>query len=264
MGTIADKLNRLVQTKTEIRSLLVENGQTVPEDLPFSQYLNKIDNAIQSSGSNAPSNDITLGMIPEGNVICLNEDDVPTPFYIAKHDYEPDLNGLGRTLLVRVNGYALSKWNSAGTNIYANSTIDTYLNTTYKSVFDEDTLQKIGTTKFYYTPMGGNTTLSVLERSIFVLSIVELTTDKPQNANDEGSLLPIYDQLLKTITFNGAACDQWSRTPRVRNTNEVYYISSSGARVGVTVNGTAGLRPCFTFPSDYVVYKGSSGTGGGK
>lgn len=49
MGTISDKLNHLIQTKEAIRSFLIDKGQTVPEDLPFSQYLNKIE-AVSSEG----------------------------------------------------------------------------------------------------------------------------------------------------------------------------------------------------------------------
>lgn len=47
-----------------------------------------------------------LAELPEGSIIKLNEDDAPVEFYIAEHNYESDLNGAGRTLLVRKDCYA--------------------------------------------------------------------------------------------------------------------------------------------------------------
>lgn len=44
MGTVADKLSRLLLTKEEIRSAIVEKGQAVTETDPFSEYPNKIRN----------------------------------------------------------------------------------------------------------------------------------------------------------------------------------------------------------------------------
>lgn len=42
MGTTSDKLSRLLQTKNDIRSALIDKGQNVPESLLFSSYANKI------------------------------------------------------------------------------------------------------------------------------------------------------------------------------------------------------------------------------
>ena len=43
MGTIADKLARLRQTKAAIRAALVRKGQSVTEAAPFSSYAARID-----------------------------------------------------------------------------------------------------------------------------------------------------------------------------------------------------------------------------
>lgn len=42
MGTTADKLNLLLQTKADIKAALIEKGQTVDDNTPFSAYANKI------------------------------------------------------------------------------------------------------------------------------------------------------------------------------------------------------------------------------
>lgn len=44
MGTIADKLERVLKTKKDIQSALVKNGKYVPDKLPFKYYLYLIDN----------------------------------------------------------------------------------------------------------------------------------------------------------------------------------------------------------------------------
>lgn len=46
-----------------------------------------------------------IGDLDEGAIIKLNESGAPVEFYVAKHDYEPDLNGAGRTLVVRKDVY---------------------------------------------------------------------------------------------------------------------------------------------------------------
>lgn len=59
-----------------------------------------------------------LAELPEGSIIKLNEDDTPVEFYVAKHDYESDLNGAGRALLVRKDCYA--SYNLANDGGYGN------------------------------------------------------------------------------------------------------------------------------------------------
>lgn len=44
MGTIADKLERVLKTKKDIQSALVKNGKYVPDKLPFKYYPDLIDN----------------------------------------------------------------------------------------------------------------------------------------------------------------------------------------------------------------------------
>lgn len=44
MGTIADKLERVLKTKKDIQSALVKNGKYVPDKLPFRYYPDLIDN----------------------------------------------------------------------------------------------------------------------------------------------------------------------------------------------------------------------------
>lgn len=115
----------------------------------------------------------TLGNKSLGSIIKLKENGVLVDFYVAKHDYENGLNGSGRTLVVRKDCYDTRQWHGSKVNAYASSAIDTWLNGTYKNLLDADIQSVIGTTKFYYTPGNGNTTVTTLSRAIFLLSGTE-------------------------------------------------------------------------------------------
>ena len=48
---------------------------------------------------------VRLSDMEEGALVKLKESGSPVEFYVAKHDYESELNGSGRTLLVRKDCY---------------------------------------------------------------------------------------------------------------------------------------------------------------
>ena len=116
----------------------------------------------------------TLGNKAVGSIIQLKENGKLVSFYVAKHNYENGLNGMGRTLVVRKDCYDNRQWHSSNVNAYASSAIDSWLNSTYKNLLDADIRGVIGTTKFKYTPGNGNNTVGTLQRAIFLLSGTEL------------------------------------------------------------------------------------------
>lgn len=67
MGTTADKLNLLMQTKSNLKSALIEKGQTVTDSTPFSDYAEKIIaissgiTGIDTSDATATPSDILSG-----------------------------------------------------------------------------------------------------------------------------------------------------------------------------------------------------------
>lgn len=198
--------------------------------------------------ASAPVVGIRLGDIAEGQLVKLLENGTSVEFYVAKHDYESALNGSGRTLLVRKDYYHIIPWNSYIANSYANSNLDSWLNNTYKTLLDSDVQTLIETTKFYYTPGNGTTTVNTLERSIFQMSLTELGKSAT-NANTEGSAIPI-SSILQIAYHNGTANTQWTRTPRTGTTKSAFYLNSSGnVEYGAVEASECGTRPCFTFPS---------------
>ena len=189
----------------------------------------------------------TLGNKAVGSIIQLKENGTLVSFYVAKHNYENSLNGMGRTLVVRKDCYDTRAWHSSNVNAYASSAIDSWLNSTYKNLLDADIRGVIGTTKIKYTPGNGSTTVGTLERAIFLLSVTELGRTASY-ANTEGTALDIASS-LQIAYRNGSAVTQWTRSPSTGNANGAYYLSSDGDVGYGGCTGTHGSRPAFTLPS---------------
>lgn len=191
---------------------------------------------------------VELSTLAEGSIVKFNENGSPVEFYVAKHNYESGLNGMGRTLLVRKGAGDTRVWHTSSINSYATSDIDTWLNGTYKGILDEDVQTVIGTTKFYYTPGNGNSNLTTLSRSIFLLSITEL--DNTANyVNAEGSVLPIASTLkIVNRDSDGKAVSQWTRSPNKNATSSACYVNSNGDGNYSNCDVARGIRCCFTLP----------------
>lgn len=193
----------------------------------------------------------TLGNKSTGSIIKLKENGTLVDFYVAKHDYESSLNGAGRTLVVRKDVYDQRQWHSSNVNAYASSTIDSWLNSTYKNLLDADIRSLIGTTKIRYTPGNGNWNVSTLERSVFLLSLTELG-ESHTYANTEGSALPIAST-LKIAYQNGSPTYQWTRSPHTSHTHYAWGLDSNGNIDYGGCTNTGGSRPAFTLPSSLYV-----------
>ena len=181
-----------------------------------------------------------------GSIIKLKESGTLVEFYVAKHDYENGLNGNGRTLIVRKDCYDMRAFSSSN-NAYANGSLDSWLCNTYLKLLDADIQAAIGTTKFYYTPGNGNTTVTTLQRAVFQLSLTELGKTAGY-ANTEGSALPIAST-LQIAYRNGSAVVQWTRTPSTNYTDVVCYLNTGGGVNNNYCNVSRGSRPAFTLPS---------------
>ena len=187
----------------------------------------------------------------EGSVIKINENGRPVEFIVCKHDYESELNGSGRTLVVRKDCYDSHQWHSSNVNAYATSDIDAWFNSTYKNLLDADIRGAIGTTKFKYTPGNGNNTVGTLERAIFSLSATELNR-LVSWVNLEGTALEIASS-LQIAYMNGSAVAQWTRSPLAGSTGNAVYLTYQGNVSNGGCTGSRGARPAFTLSSDTIV-----------
>ena len=193
----------------------------------------------------------TLGNKAVGSIIQLKENGKLVSFYVAKHNYENSLNGMGRTLVVRKDCYDTRQWHSSNVNAYASSAIDSWLNGTYKNLLDADIRGVIGTTKIKYTPGNGNNAVGTLERAIFLLSATELNRSASW-FNVEGTALEIASS-LQIAYMNGSAVVQWTRSPVTYYTGSAVYLSADGGVSNYYCAGTYGSRPAFLIPSQYAV-----------
>ena len=185
----------------------------------------------------------TLGNKSTGDIIKLKENGVLVDFYVAKHDYESGLNGSGRTLVVRKDCYDTRAWHSSQVNAWASCTLRSWLNGDYLNLLDEDICGVIGTTKYYYTPGNGTTSVTTRSDAVFQLSVTELGKTATY-ANAEGTALPIAST-LQIAYRNGSAVVQWTRSPYTNVTSHAYYLHTNG---NVNYNGctsTRGSRPAF-------------------
>lgn len=200
-----------------------------------------------------------LSQLAEGTLIKIMENGNLVEYFLAKHSYEPRLNGAGRELCVRKDVYDLRPWDD-DLNRWEYSDIRYWLNYEYKVLLNADICSLIGTTKFYYTD--GNDDDSILTGSdaVFLLSVTELGrgSDDVDDVsgynppNVEGSTLPIAPT-LQIAYQGGRTTTQWTRSPLWSSTFKVWYLFSDGSIDAYNCANSDGSRPCFTLPSTTLV-----------
>lgn len=204
-------------------------------------------------GSATPKAGTPLSQLSEGTIIKINENGSPVEFYLAKHNYEPGLNGDGRELFVRKNSIGSMEYNSSASgssmnkNNYIKSDIKEILNSTFLNRFSPFVTNLIGSTQIQidssYTSKESAFILSVTEYGFTNFSAIEQSRTPTL-----GSPVPIADIIKVGV-------GKWTRTP-YNNTpfTSVYSIIDDGDRAYVTlVYRTYDVFPAITLPSSSVV-----------
>lgn len=198
---------------------------------------------------------VDLSAVKKGDVIKLKEGNHWADF-ICVPDYESELNGAGRVLLVRSGGYDFVSNFAASNGEYAESTVDAACQS-YKANLTAEVQAAILPTKFRYTASGNTTAVSTLTRDVFVLSVTEIYG--PLNyTNQEGTFLDLPVNALKY----GFA--QWTRTPRNNSAGSahLYYLGAATNEYTNTIrvtdaavsNGGGTFAPCFSLPASFPAY----------
>ena len=188
-----------------------------------------------------------LSELAEGTIIKINENGAPVEFYLAKHNYEPDLNGQGRELVVRkeLGGYMV--WNSAPVNTWATCSLLSWLNSAYKQTLSNHIQNLMGTTAYRYTIGNEDDTVATRSDAVFILSLTEFGISEP-GANVEGSALPIASLLLPAP--NG----QYTRSPDTNSTSKIWTISYQHKPYDRSCNVTEHVSHfAFTLPASAAV-----------
>ena len=199
---------------------------------------------------------LALANLPENSLLSINENGAPVLFRIGKHDYESNINGAGRVLMVRKDLWPdKMEWNSITLNAYAESSVDTWLNGTYKGIFDGRVQSLMGSTAFWYTEGGhsykeheSGSTLTTLSRPVFLLSYTEFGKNVGKGSNVEGSALPIASSIQ-----TGNANIQWTRTIYWDDEDPSYYALAIGSSGLSSVRTRYLVRPAFTIPNTATV-----------
>lgn len=182
-----------------------------------------------------------LGNLAEGTLIKILENGSPVEFYLAKHSYEPSLNGAGRELVVRKDTTNSVVWSSENNNDYSLSNLDSWLNTSYAGRLQENTIALIATSIFVYYNPNTSAANARLTRSFFCLSLAELGFPGGGGRVPSGNPLPISDTLHNVSS-------QWTRSVNSGSGWDTlaYY---AGASYGpASVGDSHPARPCFTLP----------------
>lgn len=195
-----------------------------------------------SAGGNSAScsfltTEYYLSNIPEGKTVLMDEGNNVVEFIVAKHGYESELNGVGRTLLIRKRYPTLMNWDSSW-SAYAQSDINTWLNGEYLNTFSSAQKEAIGSTTFYYTPgftamdfSIGSSKVSTMSKAVFLPSAHEFggdcegndvfgwTKNSPDYKYNEGTSFPQAKGILESMlaadntAITDGSCRVFTRTP---------------------------------------------------
>lgn len=175
--------------------------------------------------------------------------------------YDDSCNG---TWLLMKDVYETRQWNSSNVNDYANSTIHSYLNSTFLAMFESNIQNVIKQVKIpYVNGTGGSAVASGangLSAKIFLLSGYEVgwTTSDNEGFPVDGAKLDYFAAGLggnsKRIAYlGGSAIYWWLRSPNNNFINYVWYVTIPGDNSTIDPSINCGIRPVFILPSDTLV-----------
>lgn len=197
--------------------------------------------------SATPQAGTPLSELTEGTLITINERGAPVQFYIAKQNYEEGLNGAGRVLVVRGREYSRLPFDDYVYGaLYPDSSLNSYLNSTYLSLFTAFTKSLISTTQYYYNNTV-NLPNGIGNNSVFILSLTEYGYTS-KLVNPCGTTLPISSILQSTTHY-----ETWTRSIHREGTSFVSTVTPDGQDTDNPTSPANRFRPCFTLPSTALV-----------
>ena len=169
------------------------------------------------------------------------------------------------TWLLMEDIYETRQWHSSNVNDYANSTIHSYLNSTFLNLIDANIRAQIKQAKIPYRP-GSGTSQSVnsgangLSAKIFLLSDREVgytQSNVNQYIVNDGAKLSYFQDgngtTEKIAKLNGSATVWWLRSPTTYDSTSAWYVNSNGRASNNGCTSTYGVRPALILPSTLLV-----------
>lgn len=177
--------------------------------------------------------------------------------------YDDSCNG---TWLLMQDIYENRAWHSSNTNDYANSTIHSYLNSTFLNLFESNIKNAIKQVKLPYRKGSGTSTTVTsgsngLSAKIFLLSATETSFDFSYMPSGEGAELAYFkgcadnsSDSKRVAKLNGSAAFWWLRSPSCYYySNYALYVSSNGGWGSGGCSYSGGIRPALILPSTLLV-----------
>lgn len=169
------------------------------------------------------------------------------------------------TWLLMEDIYETRQWHSSNVNDYANSTIHSYLNSTFLNLIDANIRAQIKQAKIPYRP-GSGTSQSVnsgangLSAKIFLLSDREVgytQSNVNQYIVNDGAKLSYFQDgngtTEKIAKLNGSATVWWLRSPYAVDSSLAWFVNSGGGAGGNSCTVAYGVRPALILPSTLLV-----------
>ena len=210
-----------------------------------------------------------IGKLAVGSSVYLNVGGVRKEFLVVHQGlpsslYDASCDG---TWLLMKDCYEIRQWNSSESNVYETSTVNTYLNGPFLSLFDSNIQGIIKQVKIPYRKNGGSggtdqSGANGLSVKIFPLSGYEIgwTTDIDPYLPVDGVKLAYFEsgtstsaQTKRIAYLNGSTVDWWLRSMNGYAATSVWFVDSSGGFGTRGVSTSLGIRPALILPSTTLV-----------
>ena len=210
---------------------------------------------------------VTLSSKAIGSTIKLKVNGSAKDFIVVHQGkpssvYDDSCNG---TWLLMKDIYENRQWHSSNTNDYANSTIHSYLNSTFLNLFESNIKNAIKQVKLPYRKGSGTSTTVTsgsngLSAKIFLLSATETSFNFSTMPSGEGAELAYFkgcadnsSDSKRVAYLNGSATRWWLRSPSCSNFNNALYVLSNGDWNYNGCSNSHGIRPALILPSSLLV-----------
>ena len=210
---------------------------------------------------------VTLSSKAIGSTIKLKVNGSAKDFIVVHQGkpssvYDDSCNG---TWLLMKDIYENRAWHSSNTNDYANSTIHSYLNSTFLNLFESNIKNAIKQVKLPYRKGSGTSTTVTsgsngLSAKIFLLSATETSFSFSYMPSGEGAELAYFkgcadnsSDSKRVAKLNGSATGWWLRSPNCNYFVSALYVNSNGDWNRYNCSGSYGIRPALILPSTLLV-----------
>lgn len=210
---------------------------------------------------------VTLSSKAIGSTIKLKVNGSAKDFIVV-HQGKPSSvydDSCSGTWLLMKDIYENRQWHSSDTNDYANSTIHSYLNSTFLAMLDSNIQKAIKQVKLPYRKGSGTSTTVTsgsngLPAKIFLLSATEMSFNFSYMPSGEGAELAYFkgcadnsSDSKRVAYLNGSAASWWLRSPSCDNSSSALYVNSGGDWNGSNCSRSDGIRPALILPSTLLV-----------